>query len=468
MSEPISCFFDKKILRYPEAEQFMYYEPFFLKHKARKEVPAWEDVPTIHGSEPNLLFKQAYVVALLCKKHIYGEEVSLSSELMTYRPFESQEITGTPMLLDLMAGTLSLAFFPTAYGDKAFVNMMFVFQPDREDQTTYEDHRKKLSGDKSVINGNHLVYILKNFVPITQTIEGNSWQLACRMAEKALLFNPWSDDRSKKNISKIMGYRSRLLNWLITGGVREEETVAVEIGSKPLLLKKYPKAIKLLIPKKNESFFDGSDVKAQIRSADDVKHAWRIITETGFELGKIPLPDHIEELHLLVGESIQHLLLVAFLLYPETIVLWHSKKTKKHAELIKAFYEDLGKGIKTELHQVDSHDMQNCYDAFNERLSKVRDRNSIIINNTGGNRLMGFAASLIARDSGIKVIYRDYDQVIDAMTGIMFHDSEYITGDISGINRWPNTNRPVNWERMLDKLPDTLDELKKQVFVQTE
>lgn len=464
MGEPISIFHNKRILNMPECEQIRHLEVFFLSHKLKKEIPSWDDFKKMTGGDSVEIVKRAYALALLGKKHLYGEAVPLPRELEAYRPFDAEgKQDTTPTMAELMKWAGSIALFPTIAGKEASCIMMFLFRP--ETKTPYQDNRSQLCDNKTVSDG-HLVYLLRRFVPMKECLShlnGNSWQLAYALAEKAL------EDAPERG-----GNRQKLLNWLVTGALdpQKETTVPVEIGCKPDLLYAYPNVLKLLAPEKNEEDLEQRGIQYQV--ADSVAQAWRIVTQTGFETGPVHLPDPIRELHVLVGGNIQHLLYVILRLAPEKTVLWHSDKTSEQAEIIVNLFQEirqdvLGPGKKEfaefQCRQMDSHNMQACYEDISGAIANSAERKSVVISITGGNRLMGFAALLAARDLGVTVVYRDLDNDENTVTGIKFENRRHYNGDIHGIDRWPG--KTVNWEQLCAinrNFPKEVRDIKKAIF----
>ena len=460
MKQPNYCFYNKRMLELPESDQILPLELFFLKHKLKKTIPPWNELK-INGKEPDGIVKRAYALAMLCKKSLYGEKIFLPNELRDYRPFESETDPNTPTMSELTEWSSSLAFFPTiaAAGDKkaAYCNMMFLFRP--SEKTSYQDDRLHLC-DSDIISDGCLIFVLKAFSRIDGIINGDSWQLAYKIADKAL-------DESKS--------RKELLGYLITGALDGRKVDTVSIGQKTNLLNDYP-SMTMLIPKGNKDHLE-IKVYAQIKFVENIDHAWRIITGNGFSEETIHLPNPVKELHVLVGESIQPLLLAIFRLAPQKTILWHSNETVHEAMTIRDLFTELRRrGYsedndtgEIELLETASNNMQICYDAISSAIKKNDDRNSIVINTTGGNRLMGFAALLVARDLDVTVIYRDREHKEEKkhmVTGIRFDNGQNLSCIIPLDNRW--RGKEIKWDELCDYnrgFPKKVEDIIKLIFL---
>ncbi|MBR4664618.1 MAG: hypothetical protein IKO93_12160, partial [Lentisphaeria bacterium] len=237
-----------------------------------------------------------------------------------------------------------------------------------------------------------LVYVTRDFSRVEEMIDGSSWQLACRMAQRALIAN--QPENQKK-----------LVQYLITGEVRDGKILPVKIEKKTELLDKCPE-LTMLAPEANLNDLTQIDPR-RCKTAADTDQAWRLISGSGFEKKPIYLPEPIEELHILAGGTVQPLLAVILLLNPRKVCIWSSDSdlSRKPAEEIRnllARRTDLK--ILSEIQQMDSHDLQQAYSDFDQYLGPIPDKSKVIICNTGGNRLMGFAALLAAQTYGITVV----------------------------------------------------------------
>jgi hypothetical protein len=163
--------------------------------------------------------------------------------------------------------------------------------------------------DMDVMDEGNGVYVVAS----PENISGKSWQLAGRLAERAL-----SDDTEKY-------MRESARQWIITGRVKKGDRVAkVHLGNK---LELNRKGSSILIPRDNRG-----DITAEhernftIRTAPDLDTAWNHISGVGIKkMGEQPWPPDVKELHILVGKIIKTAI-ASILLVPEAekIVLWHS------------------------------------------------------------------------------------------------------------------------------------------------
>ena len=97
---------------------------------------------------------------------------------------------------------------------------------------------------------------------------------------------------------------------------------------------------------------------------------------------------------------------------------------------------------------MDSHDLPQGYSELNDKLRNVKKETTVICN-TGGNRLMGTAASLVARDLKIKVVYRDIDAPHDTLSVIEFFEGQINVSDIQ-INRCIIKSK-INWDLLYSR-----------------
>ncbi|MBR1951426.1 MAG: hypothetical protein IKA32_02550 [Lentisphaeria bacterium] len=84
--------------------------------------------------------------------------------------------------------------------------------------------------------------------------------------------------------------------------------------------------------------------------------------------------------------------------------------------------------------------MQTCYSGLDDFFQHSPDKESSVLNITGGNRLMGFAALLIAQTYKIKAVYRDFNAGEDLFAAISFDDGKRRSETIR-INRCPEELR---------------------------
>ena len=73
------------------------------------------------------------------------------------------------------------------------------------------------------------------------------------------------------------------------------------------------------------------------------------------------------------------------------------------------------------------------------------------MNITGGNRLMGFAALLIAQTYNIKAVYRDFNADEDLLAVISFDAGKRCSETIR-INRCPeDLKKRINWQKLRER-----------------
>ena len=404
-------------------------------------VQKWKQQPEI--------FRRAYAEALVWN-NLFGKNIAeaLPEEIVSFCPFGSN----TPELKNLLQWRGAVALFPICSENSSGYCHLYLF--DSPGGRCWADHRNILA-NSILISQKLLVYVTRDFSRVEEMIDGSSWQLACRMAQRALITNQ-------------PGNQKKLVQYLITGEVLGDgKILPVKIEKKTELLDKYPE-LTLLAPEANLNDLTKID-PCRCKTAADTDQAWRLISGSGFEKKTIFLPDPIEELHILAGGTIQPLLTVILLLNPKKVCIWSSDSdlSRKPAEEIRnllAMRTDLK--ILSDLRQMDSHDLQQAYSDLDQILGPISDKSKVIICNTGGNRLMGFAALLAAQTYGISVVYRDFNAAHDCLTGIRVNEGERQSSDIE-INRCPIRNA-VNWNWLYDnKKYNDLDELYNLVFPET-
>ena len=422
---PVSSF-QRDYRSKPEPDMIRAFRKDFLKgipFLPALKIQDWKSQPDI--------FHRAYAEALIWHK-LFGDDSAINDlpdEIAMFRPFGSD----TPELRTLLRWRGAVALFPVCNDNSAQYYHQYLFVPDGEEQ--WSDHRKYLTDDTAVIDRNLLLYLTTDFSPIKQKIDGHSWHLAYWMAYQVL------DRKSPDNQKKLIGY-------LITGEVENRKILPVQMEKKIELLDKYSE-ITLLAPESNRR--DLSVINPErYDTAADIDQAWRIVSGSGFEKKEISLPDPVEELHILAGGTIQPLLTVILLLNPKKVCIWRSedegsRKTAHDAKDLLSKRCVQGKGLKIdlEIQRMDSHDLQQAYADFDQILKRISDKSNVIICNTGGNRLMGFAAMLAALTYGITVVYRDRNAEPGCLTGIKASKNLRQSSDIK-VNYCPIQNE-INW-----------------------
>lgn len=264
----------------------------------------------------------------------------------------------------------------------------------------------KISDNRALLDGNEIISAeLKVFISCSKPellkdkINGKSWQLGYKLAEKALIEN---DQAFKQALAT---------NWIITGTCNHEEIGKIKLGNKlDLDLKKR----KWLMPLDNrDDIAPKYEKKLTIRVAATLTDAVSHITGTATKKGTIRYwPKQINELHILVGGSIKAPFMPLLLTSTQKVTLWTSEsdtQSKNKAQLLKNIINKQFPNIKVNLgKELSSWDIQkteqNLLAAF-----KAKERLKIIFNITSGTRLMAMGAQTVARlYPNVELVYRDY------------------------------------------------------------
>ena len=402
------------------------------------------DLPTLTGRDwlaKTEIPRMAYAEAVLWH-HFFGRPaLELPNEATGYRPFGP----GTPELRKLLEWPGGVALYPTCGGQTVHLRHLYLFR--FPEPGNWSDHRHYLCRDE-VVGQDVLVYMTDDFSPIDSNQDGDSWQLAYWMVRRAM-------DASPESREKLA------TKYLLTGAVRRGMLESVKVAGKTLLLDQYGyEDLTFLVPEKNKE--DLNDLaENRYRAVSDTDQAWRFISGSGFEKDEIRLSDPVKELHILVGGSAKPVLAVILLLNPEKVCLWCSDATSSQADSILSVLRQSRLKFELVKKYMDSHNLQQAYSDLDHTLKLSHDKAGIVISNTGGNRLMGFASLLIAQTYGIPAVYRDIDAAKDCLTGIQFRNGQRLTSDIR-INRCPFEDA-VNWNWLYSKEPP-LDDLFRQLF----
>lgn len=381
----------------------------------------------------NAVQKQSCAEALLWNKFHYDKSYSnLWTDMMTYSPFGEN----MPLLSHLQKSQGCVAVFPICSDSVSKLCFMYLFKS--EGLENFADHRGFLS-EKFKISDDVRVFVTVNFKPLNSPIDGYSWQLAYAMASKAL--------------EKSVPEKRALAGFLLTGAVNDQNEVkwVSGIGEKGKLLNNCRK-LKFLFPEENQNDIPGTLSLTQYQLVNSTDQAWRLISKTGFETGDIRLPKKITELHVLVGASINPLLYSVFLLNPVKVYLWHSAETLKTAQDVRLNLEQYCPGnFSVEFKQLDSGRLQACYSGLDEFFQHSSNKDGSVLNITGGNRLMGFAALLIAQTYNIKAVYRDFNADEDLLAVISFDDGKRCSETIR-INRCPEElSKRIDWPKLRER-----------------
>ena len=417
--------FDRTILKESDSERAA--RIFFSKGCPESQMPdklksAW-----------NTVQKQSCAEAILWNKFHYDKHSSpLWADMMTYSPFGDN----MPSLKHLQKARGCVAVFPIC--SEAVSKLCFMYLFKKEGLENFSDHRKFLS-EGFKISDDVRVFVTMNFKPLDIPVDGDSWQLAYAMALKAL--------------EKSAPEKRALAGFLLTGAVNAQDEVKSVSGIdvKEKLLRNCGN-LKFLFPEENQNDISGTLDPAKYQLVNSTDQAWRLISKTGFETGDIRLPEKITELHVLVGGSINPLLYSVFLLDPEKVYLWHSEMTLPQAQEVSAKLEQYCPGsFAVEFKLMDSGSLPACYCDLDEFFQHSSGKGGSVLNITGGNRLMGFAALLISQTYKIKAVYRDFNAGEDELAAISFDDGKRCTETIK-INRCPEYLRKrIDWKKLREK-----------------
>ena len=418
--------------------------PFRFLHRHQEEdvirrILLWftspEPLSAEQQIEPRARILRAWAEALLFSQVIGMETPELKEEWKRLRPFGEK----TPTLDELLnCQSIACACFPTIVQaehstDKADQTQAWrIYVINDSPFTDSQDHRRFLS-DTECIGKKQSVFLSCDFLEMTEAIDGNSWQLAFAMAARAMLH---------KDIRKELA-----CNWLLTGKVHDKSVEKVCIDAKDKLFATTKRRI--LLPEKNKSDLIESRDNHDIHLVSTCLQAWNIISGRGIDKAmSVSLPDN-PRLHVLVGGTLQPVLSVILLLNPSEVMLWHSAQTHDKAVLIQGILKSISGFEETvELKQMDSHDLSQAYSTFDKGFEQAYDDH--IICNTGGNRLMGIAALLVAQAHRIKVVYRDVDAKNDTLTVIQFGEGNRYQSNDCPINRCPFHDK-INWNWLYGK-----------------
>jgi len=338
-----------------------------------------------------------------------------------------------PPLCDFLGCKAALAVFPLGTLDESLptVGHIWVFQASAE--RTYPDHREKLDGHSNVVDvlENRMVYV--TMPDSSQSINGESWQLAFMMAVKALY-----------NSSRM---RECALNWLFTGRVRGERILEVGLFNKTELQTDR----NLLIPRAN---YEVGVFSKKVKTVTSIDEALAWVSNTGIRsLGKSDWPDEVVELHSFTSAAISPVIAAAILSQPQRIVLWHSgneEVSEKPAWAIFSMLRELL--IDTDIKEpqlISSSNLSDVEKTLRNHFEGEDLSGRIVFNITQGNRLMALGPHFLARsDPAIWLVYRDND-LTDSLEYAAIH---YKEGSSS-----PSTlllarkDKPLNmrWEKVL-------------------
>jgi len=281
--------------------------------------------------------------------------------------------------------------------------------------------------------------ILLADVPETsgEQIEGDSWQLAARLAQAAI---------HEPDLRLTLGAA-----WVCTGAVDVRGAVTqVQLGNKPELTRRSNR--RWLLPE-GENFAGWScaaEPGANGFAVRNLAEALTYVRECGIVPHQFVFPEDVDELHVLLGNALPPVLAVCMQIFPKRLCLWYSEKTRPHAEALEKVLDAL---LKVELHAVPSDNMAVVEVRMRERLLES-DGCFRLVNITGGNRMMGFAAMLAARHCRISLVYRDIDAQDEQLEMIDFTNDPNLlprNGKILGNNCPEKWKKKINWKKLYDR-----------------
>ena len=395
------------------------------------EFSAWQsvdDLPT--EGRPRLqaiLAELAFWQRIVCP----DQAKKLPDWLEGVCPFDDTDVS----LLELLscADKTAMAVFPLAgqNGHPPALARLYLMQ-----DYTGTDSRNRLRFTNTLPEN---CAVLLAGVPETSDglIEGDSWQLAARLAQTAI---------HEPALRLKLGSA-----WVCTGAVDVRGAVKpVILGNKPGLTRRSNR--RWLLPE-SENFADwnrNAEPGANGFAVRNLAEALTYVRECGIVPHQFVFPEDVDELHVLLGNALPPVLAVCMQIFPKRLCLWYSEKTRPHAEVLEKVLDAL---LKVELHAVPSDNMAVVEVRMRERLLES-DGCFRLVNITGGNRMMGFAAMLAARHCRISLVYRDIDAQDDQLEMIDFTDDPNLlprNGKIMGNNCPEKWKKKINWKKLYDR-----------------
>ncbi|MCQ2377819.1 MAG: hypothetical protein MJ016_01230 [Victivallaceae bacterium] len=323
----------------------------------------------------------------------------------------------TPDLQTLLQYRGGIAVFPLAdmSGGKPQKCRLFLV-----DAVFANDHRAKLKGTGKVIPEQCSV-----FLSSAMEFDGNSWQLAASLAGRAL--------EADTGIRRGLAW-----HWIATGAVYDGEVRKVEIGNKTQLDTKRH----WLLPESERTALSGE----QYVFVDSVEQAWNWVLGKKIVSSAVSLMEPVEELHILVGESQAPVIACALMIWPQKIILYRTEKTKEHSAVCRRVLETCK--LSVEEKSVPSDDMCALNGLFEAAFSDS-SRKNIVVNPTGGNRLMGYAALLAAaKNTQVQAVYRDTDGKDFELQILSFKGGKVLNG-IQEVCRFPQKwSKKICWDKL--------------------
>jgi len=261
------------------------------------------------------------------------------------------------------------------------------------------------------------------FVATEKEWSGRSWQLAGRLAARAV------EEEADGDVKKKLA-----CDWIATGRVEGDLLHRVTLGNK----------LSLRIQRKWLLPFDNyGDVplsfNGELRVAADLDSAWNHILGHGFvQGGKLPWPEDVAEIHIIVGGNIKAAVASALFCPPETIVhLWHSEN-EQASGIPAAAARIVLKALRPELEipsprKLDSRNPAKAEQTLRTALADSPRDGTILFNVTSGNRLMSYAALAAARlYIQIRLVYRDIDAAPGVFSWLDYFQRPPVSGTFYG------------------------------------
>jgi len=293
---------------------------------------------------------------------------------------------GGPLFRDCL-GNSAVAVFPLAGQDEPGIGHVWVVRG--------LPHRDIAQGVESTIPSGYSVC----FTASHRGWRGTSWQLAGAMALAAVSEKP------------ALLKQADLLGWVISGCIEGDRITKVaglsSKGTLPLANKRW------LLPRENAVDEDLKLMRRRLRmvyTESSLRSAIALVSGQGTRCHERNA-DRIfcDEMHAIIGGAPEPAIAGFLLSTADTLVLWHSKKSEKIAKLVAEVVQDLLHQAKIDLRFMPSGSVGQAESAIWRRVMAAADRR-IVINVTGGNRLMSYAAHTMAKlFENIVLIYRDTD-----------------------------------------------------------
>ena len=394
LSELVSC---------SKEEKFSAYLLDFFREKLKKQegfssgeikqLHTLSDTRKAGFNQQNLLRCAAEI--LLLQKILNRKKISSgSAELLgDISPFGNN----TPSLKDLLCCRRGCMVNIPLHGNPPLAMRVYLLEnPGKKRQP---DMRNIFRTQDNRIWENFSVYVqFSDFSPHPFT--GDSWRLGVTLGKSFL-----SESRGE-----VLYALAR--DWMITGTVKADDAIGgIRLGNKMQL--DPGGQWKWLLPECNLKDLDESH-KSHCTGVRNLKDAQHWIRGSGFQSGKtLNWSGKVDIFYVLLGGSWTSVFYSIFYFRPKKVILFITEKTRKIAQWICPVLEDNPWHIpEIQCEDVDSNDlaqMDNDFRRLQEKLTASGKKQNILFNITGGNRLMGLAAHMVATDYQIPMIYRDLD-----------------------------------------------------------